>query len=248
MVEVRYNGRLGNQLFMYASGRIIAEEMGYELSADSIDGFEGTNEKVGGRKYEKPVQILRPRDNPNVAEIIADKTPRKIILKSYMQHYENIRDRSEEVRKWFRLPEGKKADSNSVVVQVRLGDFVKLGWAPSIDYYTRIIDENFTDKKIIVMTDEPCSPHLSELSRYDPEFYSGSPQDQFRFATTASNLIIGTSTFSWWAAFLSNAKVVAPIMKRGYYSFKPFRNENYIVKEDRYTYVKDVNTMSAEEM
>lgn len=246
MVEVRYNGRLGNQLFMYAAGRIIAEEMGYGLSAEPIEGFEGTRDKVEGERHHRPVQMLSPRDHFLVSEIVEDKTSRKIVLKSYMQHYENIREKSDDVRKWFKLPDGAKADPNCVVVQVRLGDFVRLGWAPSMDYYTRVIDENFAGKKVLIMTDEPSNPLLSEFDRYHPEFYSGSPQDQLRFATTASDLIIGTSTFSWWSAFLSDARVFAPLMLRGYYSFRPFRNENYMVKESRYTYIRDVDTITTE--
>ena len=243
---MRYNGRLGNQLFMYAAGRIIAEELGYGLCADPIEGFEGTKDKVEGDRHHKPVQMLSPRDHPRVADVVADRTPRKIVLKSYMQNYEHIGGNAEKVRRWFRLPEGERADPNCVIVQVRLGDFVRLGWAPSMDYYTRVIDENFAGKKVVIMTDEPGSPHLSEFNRYDHEFYSGSPQDQLRFAATAANIVIGTSTFSWWTAFLSEAQVFAPMMRRGYHSFRPFRNENYVVNENRYTYIKDVDTIGAE--
>lgn len=241
-----YNGRLGNQLFMYAAGRIIAEELGYELSANPIEGFEGTKDKVEGERHQRPVQILSPRDHPRVEDIVADRHPRKIVLRAYMQNYEHIGANDEKVRKWFGLPDGVKADPNCVIVQVRLGDFVRLGWAPSMDYYIRAIDDNFVGKKVLVMTDEPSNPRLLEFDKYNPEFYSGSPQDQLRFATTAENLIIGTSTFSWWSAFLSSARVFAPLMRRGYYSFRPFRNENYIVNEDRYAYIKDVDTIDTE--
>ena len=246
MIEVKYNGRLGNQLFMYAAGRIIAEEMGYYLSAEPIEGFDGTKEHVAGEAHQMPVQILSPRDHPRVADIVADRSPRKIVLKSYMQNYEHLKGKEDRLRSWFRLPDGERADSESVVVQVRLGDFVKLGWAPCIDYYTRAIDENLQGMNVIIMTDEPESPYLSAFKKYSPQIYSGSPAEQFRFSTTASTLIIGTSTFSWWAAFLSKAKVFAPIMKRGYHSFRPFKNENYVVDEDRYTYIKEVETIAKE--
>lgn len=246
MVEVRYNGRLGNQLFMYAAGRIIAEELGYGLSADPIEGFEGTRDKVEGDRHHKPVQMLSPRDHPRVADVVADRTPRKIVLKSYMQNYEHIGLNAEKVRRWFRLPEGEKADPESVLVHVRLGDFVDLGWAVSMRYYTDIIDEEFEGRKVVVMTDDPESPHLSVFSKYETSYASGDHIEQFRLMTTANNLIICPSTFSWWAAFLSKARVFAPMMRRGYHSFRPFRNENYVVNEERYTYIKDVDTIDAE--
>lgn len=39
MIEVRYRNRLGNNLFQYALGRILAEEKGYALKAAPIAGF-----------------------------------------------------------------------------------------------------------------------------------------------------------------------------------------------------------------
>jgi hypothetical protein len=244
MVEVRYLGRLGNKLFMYAAGRIIAEEMGYELRADPIEGFDGTKEVVKGECYNSPKQMLSPRDHLKVKEIVADKSKRKIVLKSYMQEYENIKDRAVEVKRWFGLPRIKVADQDEVVIQIRLGDFVKLGWAVSMDYYTQILDEYFAGAKIIVMTDEPNHPVLDCLSKYKPCYFIGTAIEQMQFSTTASNMIIGTSTFSWWSAFISEARVFAPLMNRGYYSFRPFKNENYVVSEERYMYIENVKTIS----
>lgn len=246
MVEVRYNGRLGNQLFMYAAGRIIAEELRYELSANPIEGFEGTKEPVPGERHHRPVQMLLPKDHPKVSDIVADRSSRKIVLKSYMQDYEHIKHRSLDVKRWFGLPNGVKADGDSVLVHVRLGDLADLGWAPSMNYYSEVIDKNFCGRKIIVATDDPESPRLHALRKYEPSYASGDYLEQFRLLTTASNLIIGTSTFSWWAAFLSDANVFAPLMRRGYYSFRPFKNENYVVNDSRYTYVKDVENINAE--
>jgi hypothetical protein len=245
MVEIRYLGRLGNRLFMYAAGRIIAEEMGYELRAEPIDGFEGTKEPVPGERHHGPVQMLSPRDHLKVADIVADRSRRKIVLKSYMQDYENFKNRASDVKKWFRLPKGDVADPDAVVIQVRLGDFVRLGWAVSMDYYTQILEERFARKKVIIMTDEPGHPSLARLRKYGTSHFKGTATEQMAFSATARNLIIGTSTFSWWSAFLSGANVFAPLLKRGYYSFRPFKNGNYIVNEERYTYIQGVETMDA---
>lgn len=247
MIEVKYTGRLGNQLFIYAAGRIMAEEMGYRLSAPPIEGFEGTKEFVDGECHHEPVQEFPVGSLPRVAEIVADRRPRKISLMTYMQNYEHIKGKTQEVRNWYRQPEGIKADPEAVLVHIRLGDFVELGWALSMDYYTKIIDENFRDRRIVVMTDDPKSPHLSALDKYNMEIHQSGDLEQFRLLTTAKNLIIGTSTFSWWAAFISDARVFAPIMKRGYYFARFNKNERYIVEEERYTYVKDVETISKPE-
>ena len=51
MVEVKYCGQIGNQLFQYCLGRIIAERLGFELFATAIPGFPGTFEKVLGANH-----------------------------------------------------------------------------------------------------------------------------------------------------------------------------------------------------
>ncbi len=38
MIEVRYKGRLGNNLFQYCFGRILAESLGFTLKAEYIEG------------------------------------------------------------------------------------------------------------------------------------------------------------------------------------------------------------------
>ena len=42
MIEVRYKGRLGNNLFQYCLGRILSEALGFALQANAIPGFPGT--------------------------------------------------------------------------------------------------------------------------------------------------------------------------------------------------------------
>lgn len=48
MVQVRWHGRLGNQLFQYAIGRIIAEMLGYQLNSPPLSGFPATKDRVSG--------------------------------------------------------------------------------------------------------------------------------------------------------------------------------------------------------
>ena len=46
MIHVEYGGRLGNNLFQYCFGRILATELGYKLEAPRINGFQGTWDNV----------------------------------------------------------------------------------------------------------------------------------------------------------------------------------------------------------
>jgi hypothetical protein len=48
MISVKYQGRLGNNLFQYCFGRILSEETGMSLFSGKIPGFCNTT-KVDGR-------------------------------------------------------------------------------------------------------------------------------------------------------------------------------------------------------
>ena len=46
MVTVNFKGRLGNNMFQYCLGRILAEALGYKLNSPVIEGFVGTYDKI----------------------------------------------------------------------------------------------------------------------------------------------------------------------------------------------------------
>ncbi len=60
MVEVKYIGRLGNNLFQYCFARILAQGLGYKLKAEPIAGFPNTKKEVEGCDYSQgyPVQVI----------------------------------------------------------------------------------------------------------------------------------------------------------------------------------------------
>ena len=71
MISVNYTGRMGNNMFQYCIGRIMAEKMGYALSAKPISGFDGTLEKIDGLRYDKPL-IISADDIDTVTAVIND--------------------------------------------------------------------------------------------------------------------------------------------------------------------------------
>jgi len=59
MVEVRYLGRLGNNLFQYCFGRILTENLGFKLKTASIPGFPNTGTQIKGLDYSSyPAQVI----------------------------------------------------------------------------------------------------------------------------------------------------------------------------------------------
>ena len=77
MVEVRYQNRLGNRLFQYCIGRILAEGLGYAPAAGPVEGFPGTAAMVGGWRYERPAYLYRGHRLP-IESILLDRAPRRM--------------------------------------------------------------------------------------------------------------------------------------------------------------------------
>ena len=66
-----------------------------------------------------------------------------------------------------------------------------------------------------VVTDEPSDKeYFSFLAGYEHEFFSGSSLISFYFLMSFNRMVMGNSSFSWWAAFLGNPSKV--------YTFKPW--------------------------
>lgn len=245
MVKVKYLGRLGNHLFTYATARVIAEALQYKLVAPPVPGFGGTYNIVSGAVHTNPVEEIIGDDLPDLHSVINNPTRRKIVVAAYCQNYAYLRDRATDIRAWYRQPQPEKAlDPDAVVAHVRLTDFAhKYKWAISMDYYVSVIEQNFLGRPLVVITDEPSHPCLGVLEKYSPAYVSAAPLEDFRQMVAARDLIIGTSTFAWWAAFLSRANVFAPLLARGYYSRPEYKNENFVVDDSRYTYVENVRML-----
>ena len=97
-VQVRYMGALGNQLFQYVLGRIIAEELGFSLQASAIPGFVSTKGfAVEGADALDPDEV----HHGHVIDLDAvrfNRAPRTICLEGYFQRYEYYRPYKQLIR------------------------------------------------------------------------------------------------------------------------------------------------------
>ena len=111
--------------------------------------------------------------------------------------------------------------SDVPTIHIRLGDYItnpqarKVHGIVSSNYIDAGINQFNTDKNSCrIVTDD-----FSGLEAFFPELYkeidsqnifSGGQLSDFRLLAGSKNLIIANSTFSWWAAYLADGKVVAP--------------------------------------
>jgi len=99
VIKVNWHGRLGNQLFQYALGRILAEGLGYSLESDSIDTFSATRDKIFGISISDTVSLTGQVLDLGLIERIKGK--RGISLDGWFQRYEYYRPHKEKIRSWF---------------------------------------------------------------------------------------------------------------------------------------------------
>jgi hypothetical protein len=108
---------------------------------------------------------------------------------------------------------------NAVIVHVRGGDYINLGWELGREYYVNAL-KYFSDTNLLnffVITDD--SKRLSELNL--PFVYEVIDNFHGEFAyinmyllTLAKNIILSNSTFSWWGAYLNDNYNLVTVPKK----------------------------------
>ena len=264
---------LGNHLFLYVLGRLFAENLGYSLKAMPRKGFPNTYNIIKGKEYLAsagyPSFVIKDH-NVNVENVISDKTARHIIIYSLgcRNCSENFLPFKEDITRWLAIDGLKKYDDENVVIHVRRGDYVAAsmrrldgGYVLPFLYYKELL-KRISYRKAIVVTDDPSDPFIRRLEDdlgveikestgvgpggWNPHTTQPSHNvvDDFRTIAGHSKIIMSPSTFSWWAAFLSDAKeIYYPLCRHGYYS--PYRKDiDFRVNEKRYIYVDEQKLIS----
>ena len=227
---VHLNAGLGNQLFQIAAGFAHCKRNGFQLSLSSSSGpirptywnsflagcspYVALSAPTTGSKWNEP--SFSYTAIPNDATIIS----------GYFQSSRYFADYASDIRTLFTPPEAIQAtvreryshllEKPYVVMHVRRGDYFingnrHHGILTSV-YYKRAMAA-FPDASFLIVSDDPAwcraQPWLTGTVILDE------PDDcvSLWLMTQFRQFIISNSTFSWWAAWLSNAdakKVVAP--------------------------------------
>jgi len=182
------SGRLGNQMFIYAYVRLLAEAENrpFKLKSDKLKALFNTTEKslIDTTNYERPIGSEFYQDNNNL----------DLLLKH--------RDK---VREWFQLPIiGNTILSERgypTIIHVRGTDFLSIGRKLPKSYYYNAMSGK---KNFLVVTDDVN--YAKSLFQLKYEIIS-SPND-LSIIYHAKDIIASHSTFCWWGIFLGISKPV----------------------------------------
>ncbi len=209
MIKVSYNKgcHLGNHLYLYAAGRLLARRLGLSLDPAPIPGFSRTNDVINGKIITGPVETLATADPipswPNVATLEGKGLE---ITHGFVNSRYFINDR-DLIKTWLALAPTMEVDPEDVLINVRLGDFAPLGLVLDPTYYTHILDQ-IKFKNLYLMTDEPSHSYLDVFAKYNPKLIAGYGLEHFQKALAFKRIIMSNSTFCWWFTFLSEAKEI----------------------------------------
>lgn len=134
-----------------------------------------------------------------------------IIPDVYVQDFNYFDHHREEIKTLF----GAEIVPNDyIAIHVRRGDYVNNPHytdLASTDYYEKAMDE-FPDEDFRIFSDDIkwCKQRFGMYTK-NIRYSEGKDEiTDFNLMAGAKGLIIANSSFSWWAGYLNNGKVVAP--------------------------------------
>ena len=240
MIEVHYKGKIGNFLFQYCFGRLLAQQLGYALLAEPLPGFPGTQKHIDGQSYPDGEILVLTGHVVDLPALLTESRPRRIILEGAFQRYEYYRPHRNAIRQWLQpacagMP---TASTNDLVMQVRRDDYLRaIGFPLPFSYYEQVLTQAQYDR-LIICTDGPQDPFLRRFRRFNPVIERRGVMEDFCLMHSARQIAISQSSFSWWAAFLSQAETIYfPRSLTG--PFSPERPDiDLEVDEPRYVYIQ----------
>lgn len=250
----KYRGLFGNQIYQFCAAKILSEELGVPLQCPPIFGFPETylysknifNEKLPSEKVNKHNYSEITQNKLNTAGknfIISDYT---FLFSNYFTKYKN------QMKQWLRFekPLEYQKNPNDIVLHIRI--FTKSYNKPyakllPLSFYDEILSKTEYDQ-VYICTNEPSHPYIQNFKKYNPIIKSTISLheilynkhtsyeeiirmnfEEFRFIASFNKIVTALSTFSYWAAFLSEASEIFVPMP----SYHFHTAEDY-PKEDRY--------------
>ena len=207
-----YFGWLGNQMFQYASTFAASKRAGAICAFPENDPNLFELFTLSAHKIDQPQGIIYQEPHFHYAPIPKNDG---ITLHGYFQSEKHFSDYRDDLKSEFRLRDPKypeKLDDDYIGIHVRRGDYLTYSLIHpvcSMQYYEEGL-ASLPDKPVKIFSDDPewCVKHFKG-DRFN--ICTGNFIEDFELMSKCTYNIIANSSFSWWAAWLSNSKkVIAP--------------------------------------
>jgi len=239
MINVKYRGRLGNNLFQYCIGRILSESINTNLNfinnSKQIRFFKNAVDIKTFSEPKKEVITLTDR-NYDSTKVSCEFS---YMLDGHFETYEYFREHKSKIKEWLFLPElplPYTINSNDSVICLRLTDMKRYIGEKNYTYIDKMIDQfpPPSDGKLYIVTDNPSDPIFQDVSdRYKAIHHKTDFITDFSIIKNFKRIYLAPSTFAWWAAWLSEARFIC------YPEVGIWRRKSlFVYDEDRYVKVK----------
>lgn len=232
---------LGNRMFINALAYIISLKTGRELVTSPIEYFNNTKININVDTLIDPIYTRQYGDQyVNLNEIFNHKGD--VVVNSFAQRQEYYTDYRDELRSFFYEATNQGSQHNDTVLYIRNGDYRDIGVYLGLENYYNILD-SIDHSNLTIVAEHIDRDIESIMQKYNANIFSKSIFEDFLYIKNATNIIMSQSTFSWWAAFLGDAKkIYIPLsikgVSRGWWYVSPgddevdlslsYNNYNYI--------------------
>ena len=226
-IIVQYDpwGRMGNRMFQYAFGYILAV-----LKNKSLYHGELPNFGIGSNlKEEQPREIINTKSyGNNYVDIdYLLSTEKTVVIDSYLQRAEYYLPYRDLLKKVFKCENLTPINKDKLVLHIRETDYIQLNAFIGYNGYKKIIDTAGYSNIIIVTDNSNCETVqrlvadgcvLNTTGIVDKFSFicDGRGINDFKTLLLSENIAISQSSFSWWAAFLGDHKeIYFPLTQNG---------------------------------
>ena len=244
MIHLDYRGQsdicsgFGNHMFQYAVSRILSKKTKYFLNAIKPGKFIELNDPEDNSTVYHDNVLVYDKWDVDYDQLAQHKGV--LYMHGFFQSYQNIKNDKEYVKKMYSFEKNKSLyDDNLIAVHIRLGEYYRDNNNLPIEYYVDVIKDS---KKVpVIYTDEPNHSFITEIKDiFDCKVVSNSEWDDFVDIGSYKNIIISQSSYSWWAAWLSDATTIYyPLTSKRYWQHRKDGNDIDLIVDDetRYIYV-----------
>jgi hypothetical protein len=227
-----YRKNLGNKLFMYSIGRIIADllncnlilpknpevrrelfHLGYQNEKFLMDGIYNRKNIIGDKVTLDDGDLNHYKTIENFLENNKDR-PIEII--GYFTKYEYIKPHKKEIKNFYSKYIRPKRNNNDIIIMLR-DSRDDARFIIHDDYYMNIL-ENETFDRLYVSYDHSYKHNslFKKIKEFNPIYLESGIQTLFSEITSFNKIVACQGTFSFWASFLSDAeKIYWPITDDG---------------------------------
>lgn len=218
-------GRMGNRMFQYAFGYLLAKQRNVPLYTEGLPNFNIPPFTCS--IVETPyIETIRYGNNyVNYEELL--NSDKNVVVNSFLQKAIHYKDHQDLLRMVFSITPQAAINQDKLVLHIRETDYKDIGCFLGYENYKKIISLAGFDKVIIVTDNSNCDTVQMLLKDgctlntegYVDKFDSVSDvraMNDFNTLLYSENIAISQSSFSWWAAFLGFHKnIFFPYLEQG---------------------------------